>query len=60
MNLNDLLNRVARKCDTKGTKINVAETRRVARVLLNELLDLPAEEFHGLMYRAAKRANRRL
>lgn len=36
MNLNEVYTEVARKADTSGTEINVAETSRVCSLLLQE------------------------
>lgn len=44
MKISDFYNEVARKVDTAGTKINVAETKRVLAVAFQMLAAMPAAE----------------
>lgn len=44
VNLSDFYNKVSRGVDTKGTKINVAETKRVIASFFTELSKLKIEE----------------
>ena len=44
MNLNQFYNHVARLTDTAGSKINVAETKRVLAVAFQEISKLPVAE----------------
>lgn len=39
----DVMNEVSRRTDTKGTAINVAETKRVVKAYQDYLLSLPHE-----------------
>lgn len=59
MKVNDFYNEVARRADTEGTKINVAETKRVltqAFKLLNELSPAEAVETLGKALASAAKA----
>ena len=44
MKLSDFYNEVSRKTDTKGTAINVAETKRVLATAFDLLAELPAAD----------------
>ena len=63
MTLTELYNEVSRRSDTRGTKINVAETKRVLSEMFGVLAELDADEAvavvaAGLKRNANKRANR--
>ena len=49
MNLNEFYNHISRLTDTAGSKINVAETKRVLAVAFQELSQRPAPEAADLI-----------
>lgn len=49
MNLNEFYNHVSRLTDTAGSKINVAETKRVLAVAFQELSEMPSPEAADLI-----------
>ena len=55
MTLTDFYNEVSRRTDTKGTKINVAETKRVLSEAFNLLASLPTEDAFSLIGSGLKR-----
>ncbi|QEG24926.1 hypothetical protein [Mariniblastus fucicola] len=57
--LNDLYNEVARKADTAGVKINVAETKRVIACFFDVLEDYKAAEAFDFVAKGLKRAGGR-
>ncbi len=58
-NLNDLYNKIAAKADTKGVKINVAETKRVLACFFDALEDYKAAEAFDFVAKGLKRAGGR-
>ena len=59
MNLNDLYNEVSRRTDTKGTKINVAETKRVLASLFSVLAELCPRQAFSLLSKGLSLARRK-
>ncbi len=57
--LSEFYNQVARKADTKGTKIGVAETKRVLAVFFDELEDLKPEDAFDIVTKGLKAAGKR-
>jgi hypothetical protein len=55
MKLTDFYNEVSRRTDTRGTKINVAETKRCISEAFNLLAELPSEEAFALVASGLKR-----
>ena len=55
MKLTDLYNEVSRRSDTKGTKINVSETKRVLSELFCVLSELPTDEAVSVIASGMKR-----
>lgn len=55
MNLTNFYNEVSRRTDTRGTKINVAETKRCLSEAFNLLAELPSEEAFLLVANGLKR-----
>ena len=58
-NLNDIYNQVARKADTQGVKLNVAETRRVLACFFDVLEDYKPAEAFEFVAKGLKRARTR-
>ena len=63
MTLTELYNEVSRRADTEGTKINVAETKRVLSEMFGVLSELKTDEAvavvaAGLRRNAIKKAKR--
>lgn len=58
-NLNDIYNQVARKADTDGLEINVAETKRVLACFFDVLEDYKPAEAFDLVAKGLKRAGTR-
>jgi len=60
MNLSEFYNEIARRADTAGTEINVAEVKRVLAVMFDVLEDLkPAEAFEVIAKGLASAGKRR-
>ena len=59
MTLSELYNEVARKADTEGVSITVAETKRVLAVLFDELAKLDAQDALDLISKGLKAASKR-
>ena len=55
MTLTELYNEVSRRVDTKGTKINVAETKRVLSEMFCVLSDLSTDEAVAVVAAGLKR-----
>lgn len=55
MTLTELYNEVSRRVDTKGTKINVAETKRVLSEMFCVLSDLNTDEAVAVVAAGLKR-----
>jgi hypothetical protein len=55
MTLTDFYNEVSRRTDTRGTKINVAETKRCISEAFNLLAEMPSEEAFALVASGLKR-----
>ena len=55
MKLTDFYNEVSRRTDTRGTKINVAETKRCISEAFNLLAELPSEEAFAFVSSGLKR-----
>ena len=55
-NLNDFYDQVAKKADTAGVKINVAETKRVIANIFDVLEDYKAAEAFDFVAKGLKRA----
>ncbi len=58
--LNDIYNQVARKADTQGVKINVAETKRVLACFFDVLEDYKLADAFDFVAKGLKRAGIRL
>ena len=54
--LNDIYNEVAKRADTAGLHINVAETKRVLAVFFDVLEDQPPSVAFDLISKGLKRA----
>jgi hypothetical protein len=59
MKVNDFFNEVARRADTAGTQINVAETRRVLAVAFDLMAELDGDELMEFLARALAQARKR-
>ncbi|MEM8668746.1 MAG: hypothetical protein AAGG48_14595 [Planctomycetota bacterium] len=59
INLNDVYNAVSRRTDTEGTKINVAETKRVLACFFDELQELTPQEFSEVLAKGTRQARDR-
>lgn len=59
MNLGDFYNRVSRRTDTNGTKINVAETKRVLACYFDELSRLSPADVAKIQARGLELASQR-
>ncbi|MFK8112735.1 MAG: hypothetical protein AB8B91_11055 [Rubripirellula sp.] len=57
--LSDIYNQVARKADTQGVKINVAETKRVLACFFDVLEDYKAAEAFDFVAKGLKRSSGR-
>ncbi|EMI51937.1 hypothetical protein [Rhodopirellula sallentina] len=57
--LNDIYNEVARKADTDGLEINVAETKRVLACFFDVLEDYKPAEAFDIVAKGLKRAGTR-
>jgi len=55
MTLTELYNEVSRRADTKGTKINVAETKRVLSEMFYVLSELHTDEAIAVVAAGLKR-----
>ena len=55
MTLTEFYNVVSRRTDTRGTKINVAETKRCLSEAFNLLAELPSDEAFALVANGLKR-----
>lgn len=55
MTLTEFYNEVSRRTDTKGTKINVAETKRCLSEAFVLLASLPSDEAFGLVANGVRR-----
>ena len=55
MTLTDFYNEVSRRTDTKGTKINVAETKRCLSEALNLLAEMSSDDAFALVASGLKR-----
>jgi len=55
MTLTELYNEVSRRVDTRGTKINVAETKRVLSEMFCVLYDLTTDEAVAVVAAGLKR-----
>lgn len=58
MKLNDFYNEVSRRADTSGTKINVAETRRVLAMGFRVLAELDGPEMADTLAKALAQAQK--
>lgn len=56
LNLNEVYNEIAKKADTAGVKINVAETKRVIASFFDVLEDYEAAEAFDFVAKGLKRA----
>ena len=59
MKLNEFYNEVSRHADTEGTRIGVAETKRVLAVMFDELCKLNACEAADLIAKGLAAAEKR-
>ena len=59
MNLSQFYNRVSRRTDTCGTKINVAETKRVLACCFDELSRLSPKDVAEIQARGLALADKR-
>jgi len=57
--LNDIYNEVAKRADTEGVQINVAETKRVLACFFDVLEDHPPAVAFDLIAKGLKRAGTR-
>ena len=57
MNLTDYYNTVSRRTDTKGTQINVAETKRVMSEAFVVLAAMPSAEAFAIVAKGIAKAN---